>query len=395
MALEKLARFISLPEVKVLKVHGKISIGHLLVICEKERASHEVCIHCAKPSSSVYDHRWVSIKDEPMRGLSVTLKIKKRRYKCKPCNRVFTEPIQGVLPRRRVTQRYCKSILWACEKFSNLKEVRKAYRCSSGFIYTTLFKELQRKVSSKVNYPWPEKIGIDEHFFSRTGKTKTFATVVVDMKNKRPRALVKGKTQAELWDQLGSIPGRENVRWVAMDMCDTYKSFVKDFFPKSQIVADKFHVLRLLSPHILRRRKEITPSRANARAKKLLLCSAKNLGYKEVVSIKRFLKKYPEMAELYRWKERLHGFYRIKGYNRARKALQVMLIDMAFSVLPEIQRLRRTLMRWKNEVLNYFVNRLTNARTEGFNNVAKLVQKQAFGYKSFENYKLRYLSICS
>jgi transposase len=299
------------------------------------------------------------------------------------------------MPRRRVTQRYCKSLLWACETYKDLKSVRKAYRCSSGFIYKTLYQQLKQKVQSKVNYPWPERIGIDEHFFSRTGRFKTFATVVVDMKNKRPRSLVEGKTKAELYHGLASIPGRENVRWVAMDMSDTYKSFVKEFFPKAQIVADKFHVLRLLSPHILRRRKEITPTRANKKAKKLLLCSSKKLDYFDRKAISSFLRKYPAMEELYRWKERLHGFYRIKGYERARKALNIMLIDMAFSKLPEILRLRRTLMRWKNEVLNYFVDRMTNARTEGFNNVAKLVQKQAYGYKSFYNYKLRYLSICS
>ena len=53
---------------------------------------------------------------------------------------------------------------------------------------------------------------------------------------------------------------------------------------------------------------------------------------------------------------------------------------------------RRTLMKWKEEILNYFKTKLTNARTEGFNNLAKLYQKRAFGYKNFENYRLRLLN---
>jgi transposase len=60
---------------------------------------------------------------------------------------------------------------------------------------------------------------------------------------------------------------------------------------------------------------------------------------------------------------------------------------MADSKLPEIKTLRKTLMRWREEVLNYFKNRITNARTEGFNNVAKLVQKRAYGVKSFKMYR--------
>lgn len=46
-------------------------------------------------------------------------------------------------------------------------------------------------------------------------------------------------------------------------------------------------------------------------------------------------------------------------------------------------------MNWGNEILNYFESKLTNARTEGYNNVAKQVQKMAYGYKNFGNYRLK------
>jgi transposase len=68
---------------------------------------------------------------------------------------------------------------------------------------------------------------------------------------------------------------------------------------------------------------------------------------------------------------------------------------MAHSSLPEVQTLRNTLMRWRREVLAYFLCRLTNARTEGFNGKAKLVIRRAYGYKSFRNYRLRLLSACA
>jgi transposase len=72
-----------------------------------------------------------------------------------------------------------------------------------------------------------------------------------------------------------------------------------------------------------------------------------------------------------------------------------MTDEMALSALPEIQTLRRTLMRWRNEILAYFPSRLTNGRTEGFNNKAKVVKRRAYGYKSFRNYRLRLLSACA
>ena len=69
-----------------------------------------------------------------------------------------------------------------------------------------------------------------------------------------------------------------------------------------------------------------------------------------------------------------------------------MLDRMALSTLTEIKTLRKTLMKWKTEVLNYFKTKLTNGKTEGYNNLAKLYQKRGFGFRNFENYRLRLLN---
>ena len=60
-----------------------------------------------------------------------------------------------------------------------------------------------------------------------------------------------------------------------------------------------------------------------------------------------------------------------------------------------MRTLRNILIRWCREVLGYFLSRLTNARTEGFNGKAKLVIRRAYGYKSFRNYRLRLLHACA
>jgi transposase len=52
---------------------------------------------------------------------------------------------------------------------------------------------------------------------------------------------------------------------------------------------------------------------------------------------------------------------------------------LAASLLQELQTLRRTLMRWRQEILAYFATGLTNGRTEGFNNKAKVVKSALTG----------------
>ncbi len=177
-------------------------------------------------------------------------------------------------------------------------------------------------------------------------------------------------------------------------MSDSYRSFVREFFPNAKMIADKFHVLRLLTPAINKARVQITGDKRKLPLRWLLLKPRYKLKYFEQDAIDRWLNDYPELKELYWAREMLFKFYRTKGLARGKKALTRLTDHLSQSKNKSIQRLRRTLMSWRKEILNYFEMRLTNARTEGFNNVAKLVQKRAYGYKSFENYRLRMLNAC-
>jgi len=274
--------------------------------------------------------------------------------------------------------------------------VRKAYACSSGFLYKALYAQLELERRKRL-YPWPAVLGIDEHYFKRNRRLgiREFASVLVDFKGKRVMEVVKGRSGSELTSSLSHIPGRENVRFVVLDLCDPFKAFARAFFPHAKLVADKFHVLRLLSPAINRRRKAITGDRRSLPLRRLLLRNSRNLDPERRFALRWWLSKHPELREVYEMKETLHSFYRIRGPHRAAHALLTIAERMARSLLPEIQTLRSTLLKWKDEILAYFSTRLTNGRTEGFNNKAKLVKRRAYGYRSFQNYRLRLLNACA
>jgi transposase len=334
------------------------------------------------------------VKDAPVRDQIVFLKIEKRRFWCKNCQKPFTEYIPGIKKGSRTTERFKRSVLWACENFVDLERVQKAYRVSAGYVFKTLYTRLEEKLRMR-QYPWPNTIGIDEHSFRRLKGRTEFASVIVDYSNKRVFELAQGKATGDLLGQLGHIEGRENVKNAIVDLCDPFKNFIRSHFPNAKIIADKFHVLRLINPALMKKRYEITGTRADAKARRLLLCSSHKLDHWERKAIWDYLDQHPELQEIYRWKERLHKFYRTRGYYRAHLALRQMCDEMALSLIPEIKTLRKTLLKWREEILNYFLTGLTNGRTEGYNNIAKLVQKRAFGYKSFRNYRLRLLSVCA
>jgi len=381
--------FILLPELKLLTHWNPARYRNYYKVLKA--SEFEICPKCAVPSKTVHDRRWVKVKDQPIRGSGIRLLILKRRFRCLACKKVFTEPVQGVRKGHRTTERFRRGVRWACENYSDLKRVSRSFNCSSWLVYKIFYEQLELKARQR-RYPWPKTIGIDEHSFRRGKYGPEYASMIVDYNNKRIFEVAEGKTAVGLQQQLAWIEGRENVKNVVLDMCDAFKKFAKDHFPNAEVVADKFHVLRLITPALNSRRKEITGDQRSNPVRKLLLRNGHSLKYFERQALSAWLDQNPVIKEVYFYKEALHRFYRTRGHEKAAKVLIKLTDQMASSQLKEIKTLRKTLMKWRKEILAYFKTQLTNGRTEGYNRLAKLYQYKAFGYRSFKNYRLRLLN---
>lgn len=382
-----------LPEMKLLAARRGAHGGLEFVV--RMTSEVEVCPRCATPSRSVYDRRWVSIKDEPIRRCEVRLSIHKRRFSCRPCGRPFTEPVSGVIKGKRTSERYARAVQQACEEYVDLKTVRQRFRCSGGYLYSVLYRHLELKQRMR-RTDWPERIGIDEHFFKR-GKgfeKRQFVTMVVDQTGGRLLEVADGRMGVDVEHAVRHLTSPENVRWVSIDLCDPYKRFVSDYFPNANIVADKFHVLRLPSAALMKYRKQAEGGKSTAYLRNLLL----KPGYQVLdywrPRLAEWLKQHPELEEVYWAKERLSRFYRIRSVAQAARELTRLTDSLCLSRVPELRRLRATLKKWRSAILNYWTSRQTNARVEGFNTKAKLVKRRAYGYISFRNYRLRLLNAC-
>ncbi len=370
--------------------------NHTQVFLLEKDSAFEVCPKCAQPTTCVYDRVTVSVQDAPLRNKNVILKIRKRRFRCKECRAVFREPVPGIVKGFRTTQRFRKHLMWQSSQFSNLNRVSKLNRCSDWLVYKAYYQQIRLKVK-EYDTPWPKTVGIDEHSFirNRFGR-KEFTTIFVDYNRGRVREAVYGRSPPELMEaqQLHQIEGRENVKNVIMDLSSGFRSFARQMFPNARITADKFHVIKLLFPALQKYKKEVIGNSRKNPFKKMLLKDGKRLLPHERNVLKAILHFYPALKDLYTAKEAIHSLYRIKGYNRAREALVRLTDWLAYSKLPELQTLRKTLLNWKEEILNYFRTQITNGRTEGYNRKAKLIQRNAYGFKNFENYRLKLLYTC-
>ena len=99
-----------------------------------------------------------------------------------------------------------------------------------------------------------------------------------------------------------------------------------------------------------------------------------------------------EVAIAYRVKERLRDFYRIRDPDQARQLLEELKTHcLKRAMPPEVQKLGRTLRDWFAKICNYHLARVSNGPTEALNNLVKRIKRIGFGFRNFQNYRIRAL----
>lgn len=91
-------------------------------------------------------------------------------------------------------------------------------------------------------------------------------------------------------------------------------------------------------------------------------------------------------------KERLRDFYRSQDPDEARRILDDLHRHCRRREMPvEIQKLGRTIRDWFEKICNFHLARVSNGPTESLNNLIKRIKRIGFGFRNFQNYRIRAL----
>ena len=100
-----------------------------------------------------------------------------------------------------------------------------------------------------------------------------------------------------------------------------------------------------------------------------------------------------EVAIAYRVKERLRDFYRHqrprRGPSDARRAPAPLPQDAPCRPRSKSSDARSG--HWFDKICNYHLARVSNGPTEALNNLIKRIKRIGFGFRNFENYRIRAL----
>lgn len=377
---------------KVALTNSSFGPNAEIILSAQSTSTDSVCPHCNTLCKKIHGYRKIKIREPDMIKKKVFLDLKKTRYWCDNCNRAHLEFISGISYRARTSQRMRA---WVCDvalRSSSLALASRSCRVSVAFVFRYFHQMLSVKLREFAN-PWPKFIGIDEHAFKRNRLTKDveFVTVFVDHVNKRLRCIALGRDKLSLIDAVKNIDGAERVAAVSIDLSIVYREFAKEIFTKARIVADKFHVMRLFGRLISKERIAATGDKRQTELCQLLKRSQKSHSKNSRERLTQLLTPHKMLHQAYLFKVKMYWLYRQPNKAKAHKHFIELTDGLARVSNNSFQQLRQTLLNWKNEILNYFDFKITNARVEAFNNRCKVVKRKGYGYRNFSNYARRCL----
>ena len=379
------SKLLEMEDVIVNDVSSSSSEIHISITLKRKP---HVCPNCSFVTEQIHDYRSSVIKDIPVMGKQTFLHYRKRRYHCPCCNKHFYESFPFIPKYCRITTRLA---FYAVHLLKNRYSVSSSAKLL-GISASSVFRRLK-----DIRYPkprlLPEVLSIDE-FKGNSGGQK-FHAILTDAHNHRLFDILPSRNQTAVMQYLLSFPNRRQVKYLISDMNQVYRDLALQAFPNATIVIDKFHVVRYVTWALENVRKRIQklmhPSKRKyfKRSRRLLLTHREKLNQEGLDALELMLLQSQELAVAYYLKELFYDFIRSKNRNEASQKLKFFILSTQASGLKEFDACLTMLGNWSKYILNAFDCPYTNGYTEGTNNAIKVIKRNAFGYRNFDNFRNR------
>jgi len=356
------------------------------------------CPHCGESKLRDKGRYTRRVRHENWGLRRCVLELEARKWRCLSCGRYFRQRFPGILERQRASEAFQRMIFRQHLDGINRSRLGRREGLGAATVGRYFRRGLQRQFREWHTPRCPPVLGIDEHFFTRR---KGYATTLCDLQHHKVYDVVLGRSELSLQAYFERLEGKTAVRVVCMDLASHYRALVHKHFPQARIVADRFHVLRIVNHHFLACWKELDPLGSKNRGLLSLMRRHRHrLSTEQQGRLAAYLAAHPALELIYRFKQRL--CYLLLKKHRTRKQCETLVPRFLRAVyqlrqagLAQLVQLGQTLASWSEEIVAMWRFTRNNGITEGFHNKMELLNRQAYGFRNFENYRLRVKVLCS
>ena len=381
---------------KVERIYEEKNTIHLFLGQLRKTA---VCPRCGRRTKTGYDRQVSrSFLHTTIGSKLLFIHISPRRFVCS-CTpgKPFREELAGIIRRRTTTKQFDREILNHLSGQS-FKTVERKYTLTYPAVRTRLLEAVD-----PMNIRWDLLSGLPEIHLGLDGHhlvNRRFVETIAEVSQKIPLGILPSDSKATIRKALLTCPQeiRSRIKSAAVDMTSGTINVLREVFPDIILVIDHYHVVqdanhrlnntRLIEQEALnqeRQRHKLSrieiPGNLMRKAREHLSDKRKEAEY-----LNTMLAHYPRLKVWYLCKERLRDVYKAKDREEAATLLNSLIATMRTSDDIELKLWGKTLIHFKEEILNYFIYRTTNAYTEGLHVRCKLVQRISCGFRNANVY---------
>ncbi|MFE7395054.1 ISL3 family transposase [Streptomyces sp. NPDC057582] len=221
--------------------------GDAVVVTARTREDPVPCPVCATPTAKVHGYHHRTVKDVPVDGRQVVVRLRARRLVCPVlgCGRqTFREQIPGLLERhQRRTVRLAGQISQVARELCGRATARLTGLLALPVSRSTALRHLWHLPLPPQNVP--RVIGVDDFALRRRHR---YATIITEAETGRRVAVLPDREAATLESWLRQHPG---IEVVCRDGSATYAEAVRRALPDAVQVSDRWHLWRNLCDKVL------------------------------------------------------------------------------------------------------------------------------------------------
>lgn len=355
------------------------------------------CRRCGTKCAKAYDHGVRELRDLPISGRRVYLRVVQWRVDCPVCRAIVSEELDLCEPGQMLTRRYEQYLAGLCQVLPT-QAVADLEQLSWSTVARIDRKYLQlRKQAQQLNKV--TRICLDEVAYT---KGQNYVTVVSDLISRKVLWVGKDRSKATVeafFAQLGPV-ATAAIEVVAMDMSAAYIAAVEEGAPQAIIVYDRFHIIKHVHEAVdqVRRDEQAAADQQGKTTLKnkrwVLLKREKNLKVKERTKLAELLALNANLAKSYVLKEDFTLFFECRDIDSATQFLEGWIKRAKESQLEPFRRLVQQLQRWRFNLLNYFITPVSNGLAEAINNHINVIKRTAYGFRDVEFFMLKILQRC-
>lgn len=337
------------------------------------------------------------------------------RYLCKECFKTFLEDNSLTFKGFNASFALLRSVMNKLSDLNyTLKMIAQELHISSTQINTYLDSYVTIPATSL-----PECLGIDEvHSPGMSYKGSAYLCVLVDNENRCIYDVLGSRSKNYLDNFFYGYRKEEKdrVKYVTIDMWESYKDLAYKHFKNCIVAVDPFHVVEHLCNDFRRVRinimnQTVYGSNAYYLLKRWHWLLEKddvdldnepqyNSRFKTKLNRRQILKMIldlsPVLEEAYVLKERYRSFNRNMSYEEAKENYDTLLKDFEDADIPEYKEFINILKNWKTEILNSFRrpyedHKLSNAFCENINGKIRTYIAISRGITNFQRFRKRVL----